>query len=99
MKQLDMIKALAKLEGVKGHIFDGLFIRDDIDVGPLCFNPFTDLALTFKAMVKYECEICYRYKHVMVWVESTWIQASFKDESEIPHAIIECILKSQGLWV
>ena len=98
MKQLEMIKAMAKLEGVKGHIFDGLFIRDDVNVGALCFNPITDLALNCVLRDKYKAEVAYWLSSVCIDEESCSGQAFFKNQS-VGSAVIECILKSKGKWV
>jgi hypothetical protein len=62
---------------------------------PTRYNPITDLALNCAARDKYEVEICYRYKEALIWIESTWIKASFK-ECGISRAVIVAILKSQS---
>ena len=58
------------------------------------YNPF-DWSILGPLMLKYEVEPCYRYNEVAVWVESTWIKESFTDKSDIPRAMLECIIKSR----
>ncbi len=103
MKELDMIKAFAELEGYKswfGHT-ECVFIEVNGLVGKTCtkFNPIINESLVFKAMIKYG---------VSVVIESQGLATVHIDEhnrmnalfdNEIPSAIIECALKSKGLWV
>ena len=100
--EIKMIKAFAELEGVEFH--DSINKRHVMVksktryLASFEYNPITDLALNCAARDKYQVEVCYRYNKCMVWVESTWVEVSFKDQS-IEKSVIECILKSQGIWI
>ena len=102
MTELEMIKAFAELEGVKVELvsFDGVvcyvYGLDEI------YNPLLPNTLNCAARDKYKAMPHYRRKRVMtVGGESTGYKlfdAYYNHEDNIPKAVIECILKSQGLW-
>lgn len=56
-------------------------------------------ALTFNLMFKYDVSICGEDNQVYIIGESSepYAEVSFNDKSEIPRAIIECILRSKNL--
>jgi len=105
MKELEMIKAFAELEGFKFSSNKPSYKKD---LGLWCsiysdncygwYNPLLPNALNCAARDKYQVKVCYRYRECLIWVESTWVKASFKDQS-IDKAVIECILKSEGKWI
>lgn len=107
MKQLDMIKAMAELDGVGiGETQGKLWVKDEHGcfswnrLGHKEYNPITDLALNCAARDKYEVEVEYWLDRVVIDGDTPSISTVvyFEQKSEIPRAIIECILKSKGLW-
>lgn len=94
MNKLQMAKAFAKLEGVDVAIMgDRVYIRSTAEE----YNPF-DYALNCKARDDYEVFIDYRGERVFVLSMLSEETSVDFEESGIPKAIIECILKSQGLY-
>jgi len=96
MNDLELCKKFAELEGVEFSSVESTNQRGIVET-LINYNPITDLALTMAAVIKYEVEVCYRYKTVAVWIESTWIQVTYKDKVGLPRAVIECILKSESM--
>lgn len=112
MNELEMCKAMAEIEGVKFDAVESTNQRGDIET-IFNYNPITDLALNCALRDKYrvsivhfdvlDCgidgngnfdvpccdicvgKICYKSLHNM-------------DTTELLSAVIECILKSKGLW-
>lgn len=97
MKELDMIKAFAELEGVKLTYIN--VWNDCFDANRNSFSPITDLALLAKAMFKYEAEIDYVCNDVTIYTDNGLYTADYEAKGGIPNAIIEVILKSRGKWV
>ncbi len=107
MKDVDMIEAFAELEGIKltdhrGHWLHkndqgGMFING---VTMKWYNPITDLALNCAARDKYEVEVYYDGKSISVQSNNKFNGAdvTFSSIEDIPKTVIECILKSKGLW-
>ena len=72
----------------------------DIVRDGLCYaeyNPITDLSLSFKGMTKYHVDIYHHMGCVNIDNQKGLPFVSYL-ENGIPYAIIECILKSKGLW-
>ncbi len=111
MNQLQLCKLFAELEFgglldesvveldgklvLLSEMGDIMFEDNDIDY-PLEFNPITDLALTMKAIIDYGVEIERNGDGGYIYLSGEAFMVSFKSKEEIPHAIIECILKSEG---
>ena len=100
MKQIDMIKAFAKLEGfnqveIKGRVQVSRGFNCDI-----VYNPITDLALNCAARDKYKVEVSYDYNMVTLCLDDGLMSevVHFKSIESIPSRVIECILKSKGLY-
>ena len=94
MKQLEMIKAMAKLEGVNiEHETDSTVYSARLKV----YNPIADLVLNCTLRDKYKVDVAYWLSSVGIDEKSGRGQASFENQS-VGSAVIECILKSQGLW-
>ena len=102
MNELTMCKKFAELEGVE--VFEN-------DHGVLCYmpprnvicamihtpyNPITDLALNCAARDKYGIDIVYSLDYMSDPSCSGYTK--YRNKSDIPRAVIECILKSEGLW-
>ena len=100
MNNLDMAIAIAKLEGVDFHIAmedkpDAYLWCDDTESE---FNPITDQCLTFQLVIDYEVFIDHRNERVFILsVLSEETSVDF-EEGGLPRAVIECILKSKGLY-
>lgn len=104
MNKLDMIKAFARLEDLILIQHEGELKVLTQSSDPVSYNPLTDHALAFKAMVDYSVEVSHEYEcvEIMTGKETPthgdcWV--GFDGIDDLPHAIIECILKSKGLWV
>jgi len=111
MKELDMIKSFAKLEGIEivDEYCGKLFIKD-VDSGSVSikgyshssYNPIDNLALNCAARDKYETDIEWYYESVSMQSEYTdrpnEFVVRFSGKDELPKAVIECILKSEGKW-
>lgn len=105
MNNLDMIKAFAKLEGVATQQHDDgrMFYNELNERGyAVEYNPITDLSLAMKAMIDYEVNVD-NYSGC-VFTDNAYTDedrenvVSFCVDNDMPRAIIECILKSKGLW-
>ena len=102
MNDLEMIKAFAKLEGaVATNIIespDGVEVRFNRN-GFLPYNPITDLALNCAARDKYKVTIEYsKSPFCSIGIGTECIYVDIEDESKVSFDVIECILKSEGLW-
>lgn len=64
------------------------------------YNPITDLALNCAARDKYEVEVNYSAFTVTDFCNDNLdiTRVHFKCKSDVPAVIIECILKSKGLY-
>ena len=58
------------------------------------YNPITDLALNCAARDKYEVSISYEDEAVEIRGDDCYVM--FGNKTDIPRAVIECILKSEG---
>lgn len=98
MKNLDMIKAFAKLEAVEIYSHDDeYFFTDDMKE----YNPITDLALTMKAVIDYDVQITHSMVQkgkIIISIRGALDAVTIFCKRQTPQAIIECILKSKGLW-
>ena len=107
MNKLQAVKAFAELEGYetmistcreKGQSITAIKGKRTI----FRYDPTVDKAMTFDAMVKYEVVPYYSHKRVMA-IGSDGLRIKtfytyYNHADKIPMAIIESILKSQGLW-
>ena len=103
MTDLELIKAFAELEGVDLITHRGEYYRLDLhgslsinNVGYSKYNPITDLALNCAARDKYGVEIDYTKFTAYVDINGKWACVPFKSKEDVPRAVIECILKSEG---
>ncbi len=94
----DMLFQFAELEG---KAFSWLHDVPMISVDGVFehYDPLTDYALTFKAMLKYEV----RMQGHKVYIgsmrnKSTVVNEHVNNPEKVAHAIIECILKHNNLW-
>tara|TARA_R110002020_G_scaffold469317_1_gene694274 strand:+ start:52 stop:381 length:330 start_codon:yes stop_codon:yes gene_type:complete len=104
--ELELNKMIAELEGVKWHEFKNVSktrvwlcteYNSDADDWPE-YNVLTDWNLLGPLMFKYEVEIHYDYNNCVRYVSGVEVgQFLFKNKSEIPRAIIMCILKSKNI--
>jgi hypothetical protein len=97
-----MCKKIAELEGVElltvCEIAGGPVVRyEAIEYG--IYNPITDLALNCMLRDKYRVEIDYDSGEIDICRGFAHLaRSNYSGEESIPYAVIECILKSQGLW-
>lgn len=111
MNQLEMCKAMAELEGAEldseashdSAMFVTHFFRGEAQHSE--YNPITDLALNCMLRDKHEVAVEYINKatgtvrrYVVVNGEWRTVSVNFDRKQDIPHAVIECILKSKGKW-
>ena len=66
------------------------------------YNPITDLALNCAARDKYRAEVEYsgnvKKGDGQIWIKHKY-SVYFSAPSDVTHSVIECILKSEGVWV
>ena len=118
MKQLDMIKAFAKLEGVDVSVHEAFYFgegdvesaytkfNDEAKVPSIIrdgerlleYNPITDLALNCAARDKYKVENDFDDESCFIYERDKFNHFEAEFNGNIPKAVIECILKSKGLW-
>ena len=113
MNELEMIKAFAELEGIEYYSGSfNIYAKKDwgcarpdlrfLGENYILYNPITDLALNCAARDKYETDIEWYYESVSMQSEYTdrpnEFVVRFSGKEELPKAVIECILKSEGLW-
>ena len=107
MNDLELCKKFAELEGKNGDFgvsLKGCFVMKYIDGSQSPYNPITDLALNCAARDKYEIEVKYqKYRATgiaiaVISIDGKWRMRTHPESKEdIPRAVIECILKSEGL--
>lgn len=107
MNRLQAVKAFAELEGYETMISTcsekGQSITAIDDKRTIFgYDPTTNKTITFDAMVKYRVTPFYSHRRVMAIGSDGFgpkaFYAYYNHTDEIPMAIIESILKSQGLW-
>ena len=107
MNNLGIAKAIAELEGVNVDLYNGelcLFEKDGV-LGPEVpvgyFNPITDLALNCMLRDKYGVCVSYAdFKYICVDDATQKVgYTEFESKEDIPRAVCECILKSQGRYL
>ena len=86
---LELEEKIADLEGTAVHN-----CLDNTRSFPRYAN---NLALTFNLMVKYKVSINRDFEYVEIDNDTIYNQKAFKSESEIPRAIIMCILTSENI--
>ena len=102
MKQLEMIEAMAKLEGVGVELvdFDGAicYIQKLCDI----YNPIDDDALNLKARDEHKVEIEYHNGHYIIkkWINPIdgYQKLMIKDLAFVKSTVIKCILMANNLW-
>ena len=97
MTELEMIKAFARLEGFNCVEMNGIIL---VARGFACdrlFNPLLPNALNCAARDKYLVSINHDFKFICI-KNNTKCGVIYQGIDSIPKAVIECILKSQGLW-
>ena len=107
MNKLQAIKAFAELEGYetmistcseKGQSTTAIKGKRTI----FRYDPTADKYMAFDAMVKYKAVVHHSHKRVATigdaGIGCKFFHAYYNHADEIPMAIIESILKSQGLW-
>lgn len=101
MNNLEMIKAFAGLEGIKTSINHRTrkleYMHSHIFACFKEYNPITDLALNCMARDKYNVEVDYNDMSVFIYGDFI-CSAYFSEKNKLPRAVIECILKSKGLY-
>lgn len=107
MNELKMIKAFAKLEGVN-------VVHSPIEIDSTAFpvtfftlkdngyeheeyNPVSDLALNCRARDEYRVSVDHYEMDVSI-INERMFAVKFKSKEELKRAVIECILRSKGLW-
>ena len=107
MNKLQAIKVFAELEGYETMISTCSEKGQSITVIKgkrtiFNYDPTTDKVIAFDAMIKYETLVHHSHKRVTTLGDAGigWklFHAYYNHADEIPMAIIESILKSQGLW-
>ena len=103
MNDLELCKKFAELEGVELVESFGK-IHDASKLGKYGseYNPITDLALNCAARDKYKVEIDYMSKYISIFRIDDRGLTRFSsdmhfDDKPVCRAVIECILKSEGL--
>lgn len=107
---LELNKMIAELEGENhfityiGYPFnkemlcinDGVIPSNDDPEGYDIYDCVNDWGLIGPLMVKYKVEIDYDFNNCKIWGDNKRA-IDFESESEIPRAIIMCILKSENI--
>ena len=101
MKDLEICKRIAEIEGVKIDVLVGKAILDEmlggIRVSLTEYNPLTDDALCFQLMVKYMVEIDYDDKEASIYKNSDFrfiATATHKYVDNINRAICLAIIEA-----
>lgn len=103
MDKLSMIKEIAKLEGLYFYVeFD--FVLVDFGFGFDIYNPISDGHLNRKLILKYKVRLIKYHRSVTITQENggfglKCIRATYRTDDDLPYAVVECILKANGLWV
>lgn len=99
--ELELNKMIAELEGVKTHLslLADCELINTISYG--VYDPVKDWRLLGPLMVKYKVSVFYPVKVISIASEFSGkppaARVDYKDKSEIPRAIIMCILKSENI--
>lgn len=113
MDKLSMIKAIAGLEGLKieydhlgkpllKDVFSGMAYINGVPYSS--YNPFTDSHLNRKLILKYKVNVI-KYHHSVTIVKDNGgfglkcTRATYNTDDDLPYAVVECILKANGLWI
>ncbi len=103
MDKLGMTKALAELEGIEYAVIGGMLMCWGV-LGSLEYNPFTDSHLNRKLILKYKVNVI-KYHHSVTIVKDNGgfglkcTRATYNTDDDLPYAVVECILKANGLWI
>ena len=103
MNNLEIAKAIAELEGVEvlmqswGTLKFQLVSENKSEI----YNPITDLALNCMLRDKYGVCVSYAdFKYICVDDATQKVgYTEFESKEDIPRAVCECILKSQGRYL
>ena len=101
MNDLEMCKEFASLEGIAVCILGSIERLENLSrlQDGSAYNPITDLALNCKARDKYEVFIDYRDERAFILSEQREeTSVDFDDCETLTVAVIECILKSKGIY-
>ena len=101
---LELNKMMAELEGYKPVVVAGMVkTNDSFNYAPIehssnkgTNNYNKNKARLYDLMVKYKVEIDYDFNDCKIWGDNNQ-SLDFESESEIPRAIIMCILKSKNI--
>ena len=105
MNDLELCKAIAEIEGEEVVIDGGelwTYIKPLASaVKTLCnvYNPLTDKALLWDLTVKYRVDIDWpnmEIYHVAIKGDHVFISVHYKDESELPRAILQAIVRAHA---
>lgn len=94
-----MTKAIAKLEGLNPVEY-----RGEIMVFDRAYNPFVDGRTSRKLILKYKVNVI-KYHHSVTIVKDNGgfglkcTRATYNTDDDLPYAVVECILKANGLWI
>ena len=104
MNELELIKAFARIEGVDIVMVGKTPYIEDINPTftiRMPYNPITDLALNCAARDKHKVDVDYLdndMANVEMWHRAADLLAMIEccSVSDIPRAVIECIVKAHG---
>lgn len=99
MNDLEMCKAIAKLEDVSVELPEYSATVLYITGGSEAYNPITDLALNCALRDKYHVSVSWDDNYIWIDFGREHCGISFDSGSEIPRVSIECILKYKGVYV
>jgi len=98
MNDLEMCKAIAKLEGIETHMCGNVECEENLYSVDGGYWPITDLALNCMLRDKHEVIVVYHAGYVRIWNNEACIDVQFNSTKCISVAVIECILTLEGLY-
>ena len=102
MNEFEMCKAIAELEGfeIVQQKTGGWFAATAHNKTVFDYNPITDLALNCELRDRYKVAVSYDYveSYALCEIDICLHYTAATTKQDIPRAVIECILKSEGLW-
>lgn len=93
MTDLELCKKIAEIDNGKGWL-ESMYADKDIQRIGWKYNPLTDKALLWDAMVKYEVDIIWTERIVQSGCHDTFNAIAFGDNDDLPRAILECIVEA-----
>lgn len=103
MDELKMIRSIAYLEGLSFVSLHGMpLINDNGRFRP--YDPLYDHRINRKLILKYKVRLIKYHRSVTITQENggfglKCIRATYRTDDDLPYAVVECILKANGLWV